>query len=411
MVLGGGSTVLRFGYLSVIFVTANGPRSAVSSRIDHDPAWPIDEGSSQVASQPAEGRVRRTPTPSRSARGALPVDERHGWLSHGLAALAISGLGLAVAASVSLTTSAQPVAAPPASGTLQAGTAQHGTVQTGSPAAGPVGAGVEVARADEASLGGTLVAFTRPQVIPDTSRTVQLQAAVVKERAAQRAEDLAKSAEDVSQAARDAGGAARSQELATTQRATREAAVKLARQRLAEAVRKRVAAETERQGVENSATTGTTPTSGVDVTTTVPAGGGSASPVPGAVIGAHFGQYGSWSRYHTGLDFRAGFGTPIKAVADGVVLYAGNSGDWAGNHVAIRHAGGVTTMSSHMSSMAVSSGQSVTAGQVIGYVGSTGRSFGPHLHFELYPVGVRYGDVYRAVNPVPYLRSIGVNVN
>lgn len=138
---------------------------------------------------------------------------------------------------------------------------------------------------------------------------------------------------------------------------------------------------------------------------------GQLLPVPGAVIGAHFGQYGSWSRYHTGLDFRAGYGTPIKAVADGVVVYAGNSGDWAGNHIAVRHAGGVTTMSSHMSSMVVSAGQSVKAGQVIGYVGQTGRAFGPHLHFELYPAGVKYGDVYRAINPVPWLRGIGVNVN
>lgn len=361
-----------------------------------------------MASQPADGRTRRTPTPGRAPHGGLPVEERHGWLSHGLAALAISALGLAVAGSVSLTTSAQPIAAPaPAGSTIQAGAAQVGAPAT----AGTGLTGSESSQTEDAVMTGTLAAFSQPQVVPDTSRTVQLQAAVVKERAAQRAEDLAKSAETASQAARDAGGAARSQELATTERATRQAAVKLAQQRLAAAVRKRVAAETERRGAESTTATAATSTSGVDSTTTVPAGGGSASPVPGAVIGAHFGQYGSWSRYHTGLDFRAGFGTPIKAVADGVVLYAGNSGDWAGNHVAIRHAGGVTTMSSHMSSMAVSSGQSVKAGQVIGYVGSTGRSFGPHLHFELYPVGVKYGDVYKAVNPVPFLRSIGVNVN
>ena len=130
--------------------------------------------------------------------------------------------------------------------------------------------------------------------------------------------------------------------------------------------------------------------------------------MPGAVIGAHFGQYGIWSRYHTGLDFRAGYGTPIRAVKSGVVLFAGNKGDWAGNHVAIRHGDGRTTMSSHMSSMAVGSGQVVQAGQVIGYVGQTGRAFGAHLHFELYPAGVRFGDVYNAIDPQPWLAANGV---
>ena len=348
-----------------------------------------NEGSEQVASQRAEHR---------------------GWLSHGLAALAISALGLAVAGSVSLTTSAQPIAAPaPPVSTMQTDPAgaPPGTTLPGSALPGTA------SEAETAAADPSLAAFSRSVAVADTSRSPRLQAAVVKERAAQRAEDLAKSAELATQAARAAGGAARSQELATSERATRQAAVKIAQERLAAAIRKRVAAETERQGLENT-DTGAVPgatTPGVDVTTTVPAGGGSASPVPGAVIGAHFGQYGSWSRYHTGLDFRASYGTPIKAVADGVVVYAGNSGDWAGNHIAVRHAGGVTSMSSHMSSMAVSSGQSVQAGQTIGYVGSTGRSFGPHLHFELYPAGVRYGDVYRAVNPVPWLRTIGVNVN
>jgi murein DD-endopeptidase MepM/ murein hydrolase activator NlpD len=133
--------------------------------------------------------------------------------------------------------------------------------------------------------------------------------------------------------------------------------------------------------------------------------------VPGAVIGAHFGEYGSWSRYHTGLDFRASYGTPIRAVKAGVVLYAGNSGDWAGNHVAIKHADGMTTMSSHMSSMAVSAGQAVRAGQVIGHVGQTGRAFGAHLHFEVYPAGVKYGDVYKAINPQPWLAANGVTTH
>jgi murein DD-endopeptidase MepM/ murein hydrolase activator NlpD len=381
-----------------------------------------DEGSRQVASQPAESRARRTPTPGRSLTRRLPAEERGGWLSHGLAALAISALGLAVAGSVAVTTNAQPIAAPaPVTEVVQTGqtnpagvTADGGAPVTGvDPSMPQSDTALPSTEAGQAPASGALAAYARPLVVENSDRSPALQAAVVKERAAQRAEDLARSAQEVTQAARDAGGAARSQELVTTERATRQAAVALARQRLAEAVRQRVAAEAQQQGA-----LGTTPTTpdtttgtGVDPTTTVPAGGGSSSPVPGAVIGAHFGQYGLWSRYHTGLDFRAGYGTPIKAVADGVVLFAGNSGDWAGNHVAVRHAGGVTTMSSHMSSMAVSAGQPVKAGQVIGYVGQTGRAFGPHLHFELYPTGVRYGDVYRAVNPVPWLRSIGVTVN
>lgn len=346
-----------------------------------------------MAAQPAERRARRTPL------RAL-ADERRGWLSHGLAALAISGLGLAVAASVSLTSSAEPAPlAAPASTTLSRPAAP---LPTSTPESVP------------AAADPSLAAFSRPQRAEDASRSVELRAAVVKERAAQRAEDLAKNAEVMTQAARDAGGAARSKDLATSERATREAAVKIAQQRLAAAIRKRVAAEVERQGVETLASTSsTTPgdAAGTEVgSTAIPSGGGSASPVPGAVIGASFGQYGSWSRYHTGLDFRAGFGTEIKAVQSGVVVYAGNKGDWAGNHVAIRHAGGLTSMSSHMSSMAVRAGQTVQAGQTIGYVGSTGRSFGAHLHFELYPVGVRHGDVYKAVNPVPWLQGIGVNV-
>jgi murein DD-endopeptidase MepM/ murein hydrolase activator NlpD len=133
--------------------------------------------------------------------------------------------------------------------------------------------------------------------------------------------------------------------------------------------------------------------------------------VSSGVVGSKFGARGSWSSYHTGLDFRAGTGTPIHAVLPGVVVYAGNSGDWAGNHVAVRHADGHTTMYSHMSRMAATTGQTVQAGAVIGYVGQTGRAFGAHLHFELYPAGVRYGDVYKAVDPSPWLRSIGVQTH
>ncbi|GGL78008.1 hypothetical protein GCM10011575_40370 [Microlunatus endophyticus] len=66
-------------------------------------------------------------------------------------------------------------------------------------------------------------------------------------------------------------------------------------------------------------------------------------------------------------------------------------------------------MYSHLSWIGVTVGQQVAASQVIGRVGQTGRAFGPHLHFEVYPPGVRFGDVYRAVDPLPWLAAVGVH--
>lgn len=84
---------------------------------------------------------------------------------------------------------------------------------------------------------------------------------------------------------------------------------------------------------------------------------------------------------HTGIDFRAETGTPIRATAPGKVVTAEYSGGY-GNMVEIEHAGGITTRYAHMSAISVSVGQSVTSGTVVGKVGSTGRSTGPHLHYE-----------------------------
>ena len=126
-------------------------------------------------------------------------------------------------------------------------------------------------------------------------------------------------------------------------------------------------------------------------------------------IGAAFGATGSWSRYHTGQDFAASSGTPVYAVTSGTVI-SGNVGSWAGNYIVIRAADGSSTLYAHMSGTDVKVGQQVTAGQKIGNVGSTGRSFGAHLHFEYYPSGVTPGDVYSATNPMSYLRSIGISM-
>jgi murein DD-endopeptidase MepM/ murein hydrolase activator NlpD len=99
-----------------------------------------------------------------------------------------------------------------------------------------------------------------------------------------------------------------------------------------------------------------------------------------------------YRRMHSGLDFKAGYGTPIYAVTDGAVAYAGRKGGY-GNFVQINHGGGLATGYGHMSRFAVSPGSRVRRGQIIGYVGSTGLSTGPHLHYELYRGG-------HAVNPM-----------
>lgn len=88
------------------------------------------------------------------------------------------------------------------------------------------------------------------------------------------------------------------------------------------------------------------------------------------------------SRVHTGVDLGAAAGTPIRAAAAGTVVVAGPMGGY-GNAVDIRHADGTTTRYAHQSRLLVRAGQQVAAGQVIGLVGSTGASTGPHLHFEV----------------------------
>ena len=93
-----------------------------------------------------------------------------------------------------------------------------------------------------------------------------------------------------------------------------------------------------------------------------------------------------YSRMHAGIDFAARSGTPIYAVTDGTVAFAGRHGGH-GNYVKLSHGGGLGTGYGHMSRIAVSSGQRVRRGQVIGYVGSTGLSTGPHLHYEMYRNG------------------------
>jgi len=118
--------------------------------------------------------------------------------------------------------------------------------------------------------------------------------------------------------------------------------------------------------------------------------GGLQRPVPGSVSSS-FGMRRhpilGYSRFHKGMDFRAGYGTPILAATDGQVTRAGWAGGY-GKQVRINHAGGLATTYSHMSGIVAQPGQMVRQGQVIGYVGSTGLSTGPHLHYEMYHRGV-----------------------
>lgn len=133
-------------------------------------------------------------------------------------------------------------------------------------------------------------------------------------------------------------------------------------------------------------------------------------PVETHTITATFGQTGSWSRYHTGVDYAAPVGTTIRAAASGTVTHAGNggmAGGWAGTYVTIRHADGSSTLYAHMANTAVNVGDNVTAGTTLGPVGLTGRTFGAHLHFEAYPEGVKPGDVYKAVDPQAWLANQG----
>ena len=98
---------------------------------------------------------------------------------------------------------------------------------------------------------------------------------------------------------------------------------------------------------------------------------------------------------HKGIDLAAPVGTPVYATADGTVERA----DWFssyGLYVAIEHGGDLETRYAHMSRLAVAAGEHVHKGEIIGYVGTTGRSTGPHLHYE-----VRVGG--EAVNPIPYM--------
>ncbi|MFE6357306.1 M23 family metallopeptidase [Streptomyces rochei] len=186
----------------------------------------------------------------------------------------------------------------------------------------------------------------------------------------------------------DAQAAAQKQ--AALDAAAREAAMEAARERAAEAAeeareaKERAAREAERKRLNTF-----------------------VAPITASYVSTAY-QAGSslWSSgSHTGIDFHASTGTTVHAVGVGTVVEAGWGGAY-GNQVVIKMHDGTYTQYGHLSSIGVSVGQSVSAGQQIGLSGATGNVTGPHLHFEA-RTSAEYGS---DIDPVAYLRSHGVNV-
>jgi len=125
-------------------------------------------------------------------------------------------------------------------------------------------------------------------------------------------------------------------------------------------------------------------------------------PVDHYRLTAGFGDVGLWSSIHTGQDFAAPEGTPVHAVGDGKIIFASYDGSY-GNKIAILHPDGTVTWYAHMSAFVRTSGY-VKAGEVIGRIGSTGNTTGPHLHLEVRP---HNGG---PVPPLTWLREHGVKV-
>ncbi|MEV1321690.1 M23 family metallopeptidase [Micromonospora arborensis] len=125
-------------------------------------------------------------------------------------------------------------------------------------------------------------------------------------------------------------------------------------------------------------------------------------PMPGASVTSCYGQ--RWGTLHAGIDLALPSGTPIRAAAAGTVTQAGDASDGYGNSVFIDHGNGYLTHYAHQSRIAVTVGQKVKAGQVIGYEGATGDATGPHLHFEVHQ------GMWNQIDPAPFMRARGVDL-
>ena len=192
--------------------------------------------------------------------------------------------------------------------------------------------------------------------------------------------------------------AANEEELAAYEQKMQEA---IAAQKAAEEAAKEAAGSNGSSGSSGSSSSGSGGSSSGGSTGYPTTGGGVEGfdpiwPLPGVTyISAGYNGYPG----HKGLDIAGPYGTPVVAAEDGQVIVANNYDSWGdswGYYVLIYHNGTYTTRYAHMSSVAVSTGQYVTAGTVIGYEGATGNVTGPHLHFEVYQNGTR-------VDPMQFL--------
>ncbi len=356
--------------------------------------------------------MSRTPSQHALARRALPEDDAgtSNWTQRGVAVLGITVLGLGVAGSVAVTGNAQNATA--SGGRPVSTAAAEPSVSTS------VAPGVSVPSAFDRRAAPLSRAAGRPALAASaTSRDADRRAlgllvgSGAVQRSAQakavalRDKTLIKIAD-----ATEKKDTSLHQARAEAKKAAKEAKAKAKAEKAKAERAKRVRAAQKSDSGSTSSSSSTTSRSSSRSSSSSGSGSVSLPITSGYHIAARFGDTGSWSRYHTGLDFAAGMGTPIHAAASGTVTHAGSgSAGWAGHYVTIRHADGKTSLYAHMSTVSVHEGQHVSGGQRVGAVGMTGRTFGPHVHFEIYPVGAKVGSPYEAINPAPWLRARGLH--
>ena len=348
-----------------------------------------------------------------------------GWVRHAVAAAIIALLGLVVAGSFLLTTStdhteasANPrmvANAPDITRAAPAGAQRGVDTSTGS----------SVEHDADTATGDLDVYDHREQASSRQAVRDQLARVAAAKQARARARGLTTSSESAREEAAEQARTKRTTEVVEGAEAARvEQERLLEEKRKAEEAARLAKLAAEKAKAEMAKTAGTATTTGVTGASAATTGaripqidvgsiptGTAVSPLaPGSYrLSARWGAYGSWSRWHTGMDLSAPIGTPIRAAVPGVVVTDRANG-WAGVHVSIRHADGSATLYAHMSARTVAPGTLVGAGTVIGYVGMTGRTFGPHLHFEYYPPGTSPGDVYSARDPWAWMYSKGVHL-